>query len=223
MIPTPDLSHLTKEDYLRVYEPAEDTFCLLDALEQDADLLRHAQPRLIVEIGSGTGCVSAFLSKIVGSSEASFVCTDINEFALSATRKTGTANGVRLETVCGHLLNALQSRCSGKIDLLVFNPPYVPTTEEEEQAAQQRGSIEGSWAGGSYGTNLLDDLITTLPLLLATDGSVYVVAIQQNNPPNIVRRLQEAGLTASICFSRRAGREHLHIIRATKSSSSTQT
>ena len=51
MIATPDLSHLTRRDYLQVYEPAEDTFCLLDALEQDADRLRVAQPRLVVEIG----------------------------------------------------------------------------------------------------------------------------------------------------------------------------
>ena len=51
MIPTPDLSHLTKEDYSRVYEPAEDTFCLLDALEQDAEEIKRDQPRLIVEIG----------------------------------------------------------------------------------------------------------------------------------------------------------------------------
>lgn len=51
MISTPDTSHLSKEDFVHVYEPAEDTFCLLDALEQDADLLRRAKPRLVIEIG----------------------------------------------------------------------------------------------------------------------------------------------------------------------------
>lgn len=51
MIPTPDLSHIPKEYYEDVYEPAEDTFLLLDALEQDAESLRSMRPLISLEIG----------------------------------------------------------------------------------------------------------------------------------------------------------------------------
>lgn len=51
MIPTPDLSHLTRADYDLVYEPAEDTFILLDALEQDADELKRLRPSICLEVG----------------------------------------------------------------------------------------------------------------------------------------------------------------------------
>ena len=38
--PTPSLAHLKKTDYDNVYEPAEDTFLMMDALEKDAEFLR---------------------------------------------------------------------------------------------------------------------------------------------------------------------------------------
>jgi len=80
MIPTPDLSHLTSEDYDVVYEPAgmyqeppgkkrkkkrtspliisplwslftEDTFLFLDALESDANDLKESRALICLEIG----------------------------------------------------------------------------------------------------------------------------------------------------------------------------
>jgi release factor glutamine methyltransferase len=68
--------------------PQEDTFVLLDALEQDSDILRRVKPTLCLEIGfgsasvdagkgdnnrdysSGSGCVSAFMGHILGPSDS---------------------------------------------------------------------------------------------------------------------------------------------------------
>ena len=39
--PTPSLTHLTPSHYREVYEPAEDSFLLMDALEKDSKTLRQ--------------------------------------------------------------------------------------------------------------------------------------------------------------------------------------
>ena len=39
-LPTPDVSHLKSADYENVYEPVEDSFLLLDALQSDAAELK---------------------------------------------------------------------------------------------------------------------------------------------------------------------------------------
>ena len=49
-----------------------------------------------------------------------------------------------------------------KIDLLIFNPPYVPTEDEEAYGAQSGHDIEGSWAGGKDGMQVTDILLNEL-------------------------------------------------------------
>ena len=52
MLPTPDIGHLRQPKYRdNVYDPAEDTFALMDALEQDIDTLKALDASLCVEIG----------------------------------------------------------------------------------------------------------------------------------------------------------------------------
>ncbi|EJW72780.1 hypothetical protein WUBG_16311 [Wuchereria bancrofti] len=61
MHPTP-LYHITDEQKDSVYEPAEDTFLLLDALEKDREALGQLEPNVVVEIGSGSGIIRYFVS-----------------------------------------------------------------------------------------------------------------------------------------------------------------
>ncbi|KAF8592060.1 S-adenosyl-L-methionine-dependent methyltransferase [Ramaria rubella] len=217
MIPTPDLSHLTSADYEDVYEPAEDTFILLDALEQDAYLFQSAASTVCLEIGSGSGCVSAFLAKILGS-RSLLLCTDINVHASRCTLRTGRQNNVDLHPVCASLAQPFLDRLRHKVDVLLFNPPYVPTVSEELQAAQAGKGLEGAWAGGADGMQLTNEFLDHVERLLAPSGRFYLVALKANGIDNIRRRMfDQFQLESQICLQRRAGREHLFVLRFQRS------
>ncbi|KAF9270555.1 S-adenosyl-L-methionine-dependent methyltransferase [Marasmius fiardii PR-910] len=215
MIPTPDISHLTVKDYDLVYEPAEDTFLLLDALEKD---LKPLSPAICLEIGSGSGCVSSFVGQILGSSSTLYLCTDISPHACKYTRLTGDKNNVPLNPINTSFAHPLASRLRHSIDVIIFNPPYVPTTSEEAHLAQDASHMAGAWAGGSDGMQVTNRFLTMVDNLLSPRGRFYLVAVKQNNIPEIQSRmLSSYDLHSEIVLSRRAGREHLSIIRFTRS------
>ncbi|TIA89759.1 hypothetical protein E3P81_02831 [Wallemia ichthyophaga] len=184
-IPTPDLSHLKRDDWDRVYEPSEDTFALLDALEMDSEWIKSSQPNVVFEIGSGT------------------------------TISTGDLNGCNLNTINTHLLNG--TRLDGAVDILLFNPPYVPTNGGEILHSQASRHLSAAWSGGSYGMDLTERVLSDLPRLLSGSGVLYLVAIKQNRPADIVDRLNRTSIfEASILLSRRAGIEMLYIIKCSR-------
>ncbi|KAK2462015.1 hypothetical protein APHAL10511_006478 [Amanita phalloides] len=213
MIPTPDLSHLTPNDYQVIYEPAEDTFLLLDALESDADELRALRPTTCLEIGSGSGCVSAFLGQILGPSVL-YLSTDVNPHACRCTRATGRSNNVMIECINGSLANGLHHRLRHAVDIAVFNPPYVPTASEEAMMAQKSGDIEGAWAGGEAGMEITNGFLEIINDLLSPRGRFYLVALKANDVVGIRQNmLTKYDLKSDIILERRAARELLFIIR----------
>lgn len=157
MQPTPSLSHFTRKDYLHIYEPQEDTFLLLDALEQELPALALLNPTLVLEVGyflnlsrSGSGCVSAFLGGLLPRSV--LMATDINADACTGTLETCARNNRTIDSIRSDLGAGFQARLEGLVDVLVFNPPYVVTAPSEVGSH----CIDAAWAGGINGRQVID-------------------------------------------------------------------
>ena len=178
----PSLDHLSTADFECVYEPAEDTWLLCDALLADAPALASAAPSLAVEIGPGSGAVSTYLCNLLASRGAwrpAVIACDVNVHACRATLATAAANGARagVEAVECDLLRPLAARAAGAVDVLLFNPPYVPTPDEEVG----RGGLAAAWAGGEDGRVVIDRVLPMLPALLARPhGVAYMVVVEEN-------------------------------------------
>ncbi|WRT63498.1 uncharacterized protein IL334_000403 [Kwoniella shivajii] len=215
-LPTPYIAHLTEDDYEHVYEPAEDSFILLDALELDADLLTSKKPTICVEIGSGSGIASTFLSNLLGTDNSLIISTDINVHACQATIRTGEANNTTLNPILCNLLSPIQNRLERQIDILLFNPPYVPTDLDELIQTQIGKDIGGSWAGGNDGMIVTNIVLDRLPDLLSTNGIMYLVTVIQNKPLQIIKNMESKGLICKEIIKRRAGRELLSVLRISR-------
>ncbi|KAL6040564.1 hypothetical protein STEG23_019298, partial [Scotinomys teguina] len=85
---------------------------------------------ICLEVGAGSGVVSAFLASMIGP-QTLYMCTDINPQAAACTLETARCNRVHIQPVITDLVQGLMPRLKGKVDLLVFNPPYVVTPPEE--------------------------------------------------------------------------------------------
>ncbi|XP_041066589.1 methyltransferase N6AMT1 isoform X3 [Carcharodon carcharias] len=101
MFSTPFSSHVGRGEFTDVYDPAEDTFLLMDALEKDVNEIRK------------------------------LCCTDINPLAAACSVESARCNGVNIQPIITDLVTGLMPRLQNQVDVLIFNPPYVVTPSEE--------------------------------------------------------------------------------------------
>eukprot|EP00320_Phaeocystis_rex_P000018 CAMPEP_0119080400 /NCGR_PEP_ID=MMETSP1178-20130426/111790_1 /TAXON_ID=33656 /ORGANISM="unid sp, Strain CCMP2000" /LENGTH=230 /DNA_ID=CAMNT_0007062995 /DNA_START=172 /DNA_END=864 /DNA_ORIENTATION=+ len=208
--PLPDLSHLGSADFERVYEPSDDTFLLVDALAADTAWLQALSVGLCVEIGCGSGAVITHLASLLPPRSAWMVGSDVSGDALRASAATAARNGASLQPLQMDLLSALRPNL---IDVLVFNPPYVPTSVEELRHAVEAVDISAAWAGGPRGRLVLDRLLPQLGRLLSPRGVFYLLGVRENEPDEIAELLAAQGFSARTVAERRAQNERLFVMR----------
>ncbi|XP_053692523.1 uncharacterized protein LOC128740973 [Sabethes cyaneus] len=217
------LYKLSADDRNHVYEPAEDSFLLLDALEDELEAIKRVRPLLTVEIGPGSGIIISALSKALGSDNGFYVGVDLNPHACRVTDRTARMNpGCQVEVVNMDLLSGFGSRM---IDLLIFNPPYVPTSEEqtetelEEQIDQFTSEGYGlvkSWAGGLDGMVVTDRVLRDLDRLLSPNGVFYLLLLKENKPDKIKARLEANSFRMDVIKERKIIGEHLFVVKITR-------
>ncbi|KAE8984636.1 hypothetical protein PR003_g23620 [Phytophthora rubi] len=201
-----------------VYEPAEDTFLFLDALQDELPKLVALDPAICVEIGCGSGAVFVYLATQLQKlgTRSTFLATDINSLAVGVAQQTAKINGVEaFDIVRTDLLQCYESRIQGQVDVLLFNPPYVPTPSEEVGST----GIEAAWAGGLHGREVVDRLLPKINGLLSPRGVFYMVVVVENKPKEIAAILAKDNFEMTVVRSTKAKNERLSILKFARKSS----
>lgn len=194
-----------------VYEPCDDSFALVDALLADRTNLLQHHPTLCMEIGCGSGYVIASLALMLGqeANGSYFIATDMNPHAVRVTHETLEKHGVYAELLNTNIASGLEERLQRSVDVMVVNPPYVPTPEEEVGCK----GITAAWAGGENGRSVIDMILPIADNLLSDKGWLYMVTLTANDPSGICLGMRKKGFDARIVLQRSTEEESLHVIK----------
>ena len=203
-----------------IYPPSEDTFLLVDAVwEQKEEWMKEKGAAMVVEVGTGSGYVLASVAAMAretGQKMPVLVACDVAKNACSATQETASKHGCegRMVVVQDDLARGMRRRLEEKFkaDLLLCNPPYVPTEEGEAD----RDDIARAWAGGKRGRRVIDPFVKRAKNMLDAGGIALLVALEQNDPKDICETFQRNGVNASIVKTITADEEKLCVIMARK-------
>ena len=155
-------------------------------------LIKKVATPKILEIGTGTGCIAIALAQLLPS--ATIFATDLSKQALELAQRNAIAHhvGNRIRFVREDLFSDKQG-LRGWADLMVTNPPYIPTKDldglEPEVLKEPRMALDG----GKDGLDAIRAITAMAPKMLKA-GGVLAMEIGSKQGPAVAKLFTAAGL-----------------------------
>jgi len=183
-----------------VYEPAEDTFQLLESMKIKPD-------DTVLEIGTGCGIIGLECARL----GARVVATDINPYAVALTLSNIKQNKDKLkgsiEVRYGDLYSPL--RKNERFSVVVFNPPYLPTRSSE--LIDDAGWFDISVNGGRDGLKIIRRFLQGLRGKISGNGGAYLMYSSLIDKKKFNTYIEKYNLHADLISSRRFDEEILEV------------
>ena len=164
-----------------VYVPAEDSYLLAENLEIE-------NGKSVLEIGTGSGIVAMYSSKLTDKVTA----TDINFDAITLAESNFKENNLNnIELLFGNLFEPVGNR---KFDVILFNTPYLPTEEGEVI----EDNLNYAFDGGLNGRKVIDLFLNEVKNHLNDGGIVQLIQSSLSDNDETLNKLDELGFIAEI-------------------------
>lgn len=171
-----------------VYRPQEDSHLLIDTLERTTVVVG----RRVVDLCTGSGVV-AIAAAGLGAEEVT--AWDVSEDAVDCARRNAAEAGADVDVRHGSFDNAL---VDGPYDVVVSNPPYVPTPSAIDLTIPADADPAWSWDGGDDGRIIVDPLCAMAPKLLTDGGTMLLVQSEFTGIEQSIESLRAGGLKADV-------------------------
>ncbi|MFB7992374.1 HemK2/MTQ2 family protein methyltransferase [Streptomyces sp. NPDC056002] len=171
----------------RVYAPQHDTELLTQALHQEYLPAGAA----VLDVGTGTGALALAAAR----RGSRVTAVDITYRAVLATRLNARLARLPVEVLHGDLFGPVLGR---RFDLVVSNPPYVPTP----RAGPRHHRAAVAWDAGVDGRLLLDRICRTAHTSLRPGGVLLLVQSILCGIAPTLAILERSGLAARVTARR---------------------
>ena len=142
-----------------IYLPAEDSYLLEKILKKEIPKLLKKNSHLqFLEIGSGSGIILE-TAKSSGIKQEHIFGADINQEAVERCKN--------LDFNC--IYSNLFENVSGKFDIIVFNPPYLPKNSKEPADSQL------ATTGGLSGSEIINEFLKQAENYLEENGRIFLL------------------------------------------------
>ncbi|WP_432662584.1 peptide chain release factor N(5)-glutamine methyltransferase [Wukongibacter baidiensis] len=169
--------------------PRPDTEILIEKVIEDIDQGNNYN---IVDIGTGSGAITVSLAKFIEKTHVFSV--DISEKAIKIAMKNAETNGVtsKISFLNGSLFSPLDSiGIKGEIDILVSNPPYIPSKEIEGlQVEVSKYEPRIALDGGEDGLDFYREIVDKAPEYVRR-GGLIALEVGHDQARTVARLMEE--------------------------------
>ncbi len=167
----------------------------------DAVLREDLSGKTLLDMGTGSGILAIEAAK-----RGAFVtAVDVNPRAVECVRRRARAAGVHINTVISDLFQ----RVEGRYDIIAFNPPYLPGSDDDP-------AYDVAWSGGPDGRAVVDRFIWDCVEHLSDCGKVFLVQSSLNDPHRTFEMFEAAGMSTEVVGEARFFYERLYVVEARK-------
>ncbi|MFJ8143160.1 HemK2/MTQ2 family protein methyltransferase [Streptomyces sp. NPDC096013] len=166
-----------------VYAPQADSFLLAEVMRKEA----IGAGMDVLDVCTGGGVLALCAAQL----GARVSAVDVSRRAVLSTRLNAALAGLAVTARRSDLLTDI---ADNSFDVVVSNPPYVPTP----CARAPRRGARTAWDAGYDGRLLLDRICARAPAVLRPGGLLLLVHSAVSDVESTVRQLTEAGLRASV-------------------------
>ncbi|PKQ20889.1 MAG: peptide chain release factor N(5)-glutamine methyltransferase [Actinobacteria bacterium HGW-Actinobacteria-6] len=181
--------HLVLRVKRGVFIPRPETEVLVDAALEAISSLD--QP-LVIDLCTGSGAVAVSLA--YEHSSARVLATDVSEHAVEAARQNSLYAGVdeRVQLFHGSLFEPVSREYLGRMDVVVSNPPYIPTEDvrslpEEVLAYEPMAALDGGADGLDVARKIASEALEWLK-----PGGLLAMEVDETRAQAMAEEMQDS-------------------------------